>query len=316
MPAEGGPPCRARAAATATPDVAISSSKRRQPGIVAAPVAQQARRVRAAHARKRLTRPAWCRVEAEHQPVEKPAAARGAFDEQPVHLRRQPEQGDVLGQGRSGRRTGWPSIRTSRRSTGRRPPVAAGADIDRAERSFDAGGNRPAGSDPLVRAADPLDIGQLGAAQAAAGRQEATASSRLVLPAPLAPSARRGACRRSAARPRSSGKRQGETRHRQLRSRTLIGPDSLRFRPGIRSGRIAQRHRNSSPTRDMARQETIPEGPRIQRGRATSASATARVKPASASARRGREDRPRHARGSAMRHRPSRTAPRRPRSAE
>ena len=195
------------------------------------------------------------RVEAEHQTVEKPAAPPGTFDEQPVHLRGQPRQGDVLGKG--------DLAPDGMAVDPDKPPlrcafgchIAAGADIDRAEWGFNAGGDRPADSlARLGRAADPLDIGQLGAAQATAGRQEADGFQQVGLAGTVRSRQHDGT--RVGVQPRAlvaAETRQRETRHRQLRSRTLIRPDSF-FCPGISSGRIAQRHRNSSPTRDMARQ--------------------------------------------------------------
>ena len=122
--------------------------QRRQPGIVAAPVAQQA----PAFAERMLVAAeasGMGRVEAEHQTVEEPAAPARPFDEQPVHLRGQPRQGDVLGKGDlapDGMAVD-PDQTPLRRAFGRH--VAAGADIDRAERGFDAGGDRPAGSPAL-----------------------------------------------------------------------------------------------------------------------------------------------------------------------
>ena len=192
-------------------------------------------------------------VEAEHQPVEEPAAPAGPFDEQPVHLRGQPRQGDSARQGRSGpgrdgRRCGPDAaptgLRLSRRGRCRSRPGRTG---------FRPGGDRPAAlpAPPAGRRRRHRP------AWRGAGRGRATGSDGFQQVG-LAGAVRSGQHDgpRVGVQPRAlvaAEPRQCETRHRQLRSRTLIRPDSV-FCPGISSGRIAQRHRNSSHTRDTARQ--------------------------------------------------------------
>ena len=200
-----------RAAATATPDVAISSSS--ADSQASSPRPSRSRRPRS---RERMLvaaeAPGMGRVEAEHQTVEEPAAPARPFDEQPVHLRRQPRQGDMLGQGdlapdgmavdpdqtplgrafgrrRRGRcryRPGRTGFRRGRRPPSRRPGL------------------------PPPSAADPLHVGQLGAAQAAAGRQEADGFQQVGLAGAVRAGQHDGPrVGVRAARPRSSGTASG-----------------------------------------------------------------------------------------------------------
>ena len=105
-------------------------------------------------------------IEAQHQAVEEAPPRAAAFGEETVHLRRQPHQGRDMRQ--LGLAFGPRAIdpqQPALAALARR--VAPGADLkgagsgDEAERQ----GPRPGG-------AAPVDLGELGAAQAAAGRQE------------------------------------------------------------------------------------------------------------------------------------------------
>ena len=165
-------------AATATPCAAMtSSSAASQAG--SADLFDQCRRAAGAHARaepahRRATRAACAGSRAEHEPVEKPPPAAGPFDEQAIHLRRQPDDPEALAERRlAARRLAVdahdPALAFH--------PVPAGADLQRAAPGRDRRGDGPAADRPGRRRCLPsgpaaIDVAEPGAAQPAPRRQK------------------------------------------------------------------------------------------------------------------------------------------------
>ncbi len=178
-----------RAAATATPCSAIRPSSAVEPGRIGrALVGEETGAL--AH-RLLIGRDAMGvrRIEPIDQPVEKAAPRRRRLGEQPVHLRRQPDDAEMLGQGGLRARRAAVDLHDAALA-GVARGVAAGADLRGAARTRyrrrDRPGARRQRGRPRRRHA-AVDLAQAGAAQAAAGARNDTASSRLVLPAPLGP---------------------------------------------------------------------------------------------------------------------------------
>ena len=114
------------------------------------------------------------------------AAARRAFGEQPIHLRRQPDEAAHLAS------SAW-VLAARRRSAPRAARrlargIAAGADLDRAvaSRAVTAQSRRPAAR---LAAHAAVDLAEPARRRPRPGARNDMASSRLVLPAPLAPRA-------------------------------------------------------------------------------------------------------------------------------
>ena len=174
-----------RAAATATPCAAmISSSAASQAGSSPGRRATAAS-ARASPAHRRATRAACAGSSAEHQPVEKAPPRRRAFDKQPVHLRGQPEDAELLAERRlAACRLAVDADDAPLAAGG----VAAGADPDRAasrrDRRRDGPARRRAARAGRVRRSiSPSRAPR----RPRPGARNDIASSRLVLPAPLGP---------------------------------------------------------------------------------------------------------------------------------
>ena len=106
-------------------------------------------------------------VDRQHQPVEKPAPLARRTDEQPVHVRGQPDKAQVIGEG---------ARRADRRAVDAVEPLARlvavarfEADAELMDRAFVLDLDRDRES---AAAADPRAGGEFGAAQAAAGREQ------------------------------------------------------------------------------------------------------------------------------------------------
>ena len=211
---------------------------------------------------------------------------RGAFEEQPVHLRRQPDAADSdLRQRPPGRRR---ARRRSHHAAGRAPP--ARRDRRPVPRSICASGRftvaamRPGGAARADRRPGRIG-GRPRSAARGAGRGRATrkeiASSRLVLPAPFGPVSTTG---------RASSIELAAAVVAEIGQREPRQPDD--GPGGVPDGSLGADRRRSGAL-DIG----------------------AAVRPASASARRARWRRRCRAPASARPHRPARTARPRPRSA-
>ena len=113
-------------------------------------------------------------IEAQDQPVEKAPARASALDEEPVHLRREPNQMDQARELRLALGLGAVDADEAALAGGARR-VAAGADLHLAARGLEPGGDRPGPGRHLGRAGRrhaAVDLAKLGAAQAAAGREK------------------------------------------------------------------------------------------------------------------------------------------------
>ena len=155
-----------RAAATATPSSAASRSSASSQCVLRAP--SSSRRLRPRNARSKADDArAVIGVDRQHQPVEKTAPLARRTDEQPVHRRRQPDEAHVIGEGaRRGDRRAVDAVEPLGR------PVAVArleADAELMDRAvvLDLDRDREAAG-----AADPRAGRKLGAAQAAAGREQ------------------------------------------------------------------------------------------------------------------------------------------------
>ena len=112
--------------------------------------------------RRHLARVA--RLERPDQPVEEAAAAGGALQEQPVHLRREPDgrdsRRDLGGAARRG------AVQAEGTTLGGVLRLGAGADVQPALRGHEPARNRPAAGGAVTR-----EFGEPRAAQAAPGHQ-------------------------------------------------------------------------------------------------------------------------------------------------
>ena len=194
-------------------------------------------------------------IEAQDQPIEKTPAAAAALDEQPIHLRRQPDQMDQARRappgswpwrrrcGRGGARR-WRSPRRGRcRSAPRRAGSAAGRRSPR----------RRAASGRSRRRHAAVDLAEPGAAQAAAGREKGNCLQEIGLARAIGAGQHHGAVielepgRAIAAEIGEDEARHGRPRRRTLRSLTYIshdlGPPPARYVDRPSSNRCARHTR-------------------------------------------------------------------------
>ena len=108
------------------------------------------------------------RIEPEHEPVEQPPTSGRPLNEQPIHLRRQPQDTEPLAECRLALRR--LAVDAHRPPLALRPD-AAGTDCDGPAPGGDGRGDGPARGARLAAVA-PVDIAEPGIAQAAAGRQK------------------------------------------------------------------------------------------------------------------------------------------------
>ena len=106
-------------------------------------------------------------VDRQHQPVEEAPPLGSGTEKQPVHLRHQPDDAQMIGEGRgrADRLAVDPAAPRGLRALGRR--LDPGAERGSAERALDLGRDRP-GAVALAR----CHFLERGAAQAAAGREK------------------------------------------------------------------------------------------------------------------------------------------------
>ena len=136
------------------------------------------------------------RIEAETSRSRKRRRAAGAFDEEPVHLRRQPDQ--------AAERSASVGLALRRRAVDAHDAALAAVAVARgrcrsgpSRRGVATVADRQRRQPRRRRCA--IDLAELGAAQAAAGREERHRLERLVLPAPFGPVSTTGRSRRRAA---------------------------------------------------------------------------------------------------------------------
>jgi hypothetical protein len=167
----------ARVAATATAVSASSRSTASSQARSAAAVLEQAV-ARAHESFERGDAPAVAGIQREREAIEKATAVPGGAAEQPVHVRGQPERGDVRAERRRG------ALRRPVDADG--PPGLAGrrveprADLDLSRRRAKLGVNRPAGGP-----ARPGELACRGAAQAAAWREQRDGLDQVGLAGPV-----------------------------------------------------------------------------------------------------------------------------------
>jgi hypothetical protein len=122
------------------------------------------------------------RVEPEHQPVEKAAARRRAFDKQPVHLRGEPGDPDHLAERGLATRVFAVDAHDATLAASR---VAARADLDLAAMRRDGRRDGPAGFGFLVIRAPAVEIRETRIAQATAGRKHRNSLQQVGLAGPV-----------------------------------------------------------------------------------------------------------------------------------
>ncbi len=111
-------------------------------------------------------------IEAVDEAIEEAPARAGAVEEQAIHLRRQPDHRQMLGQRRrpADERAVDLDEPPLTRGVGRLPGIAAGADLHAIVAAADRGGHAPGAA--ALAADHTVDLGQAGLTQAAAGHQE------------------------------------------------------------------------------------------------------------------------------------------------